>query len=121
MRQSGLLAAAGLYALEHNVERLAQDHEHARALAAAFDAMPGFRAARPETNIVIVEVTDATRDAEGLLRFLESRGILMLTFGASRLRAVTHLDVDGEGIARATQALTEWADAPPASRAEVRS
>jgi threonine aldolase len=109
MRQSGILAAAGLYALDHNIERLAEDHAHARALAAAFDALSGFRAPRPETNIVIVEITDPTTDIDGLLTYLQSRGILMLTFGAARLRAVTHLDVDGHGIARAIEALTEWA------------
>jgi threonine aldolase len=110
MRQTGILAAAGLYALEHNIERLKEDHAHARSLAGAFDAVPGFRSARPETNIVIVEVTDPRKDIEGLLGHLASRGILMLTFGAARLRAVTHLDVDGRGIERAIDALEEWAD-----------
>jgi threonine aldolase len=111
MRQTGILAAAGLYALDHHVERLAEDHAHARALAEAFHRVPGFRAAHPETNIVIVEITDSSLDAQALLAFLRQRGILMLTFGVARLRAVTHLDVDASGVARATRAIAEWADA----------
>jgi threonine aldolase len=111
MRQSGILAAAGLYALDHHVDRLAEDHAHARALAEAFGKVPGFRAAPPETNIVIVEITDAALDVQGLLGFLKERGILMLTFGAARIRAVTHLDVNTAGIERAERAIGEWAEA----------
>jgi threonine aldolase len=111
MRQSGILAAAALHALDHHVARLAEDHAHARELARAFDRTPGFRAAPPETNIVLVERADSRADLPGLLAFLETRSILMLKFGESRLRAVTHLDVGAQGIARVTRTLAEWSEA----------
>ena len=109
MRQSGILAAAALYALDHHVERLAEDHAHARELAAAFDRIPGFSADPPETNIVLVETRGSSLDVSTLLSFLEKHRILMLKFGDTRLRAVTHLDVDHAGITRVINSLADWA------------
>jgi threonine aldolase len=108
MRQSGILAAAGLHALVHNRDRLAEDHDHARRLAVAFDAIEGLRATAPETNIVLVELEDPGFGAEDLLGFLEKHRILMLPFGASALRAVTHRDVTPAGISRTITALAEF-------------
>ena len=108
MRQSGILAAAGLHALEHNREGLAADHEHARRLAAAFDRMEGLRAPRPETNIVLVEVVDEALDPVAMLSFLDKHRILMLKFDRTRLRAVTHRDVTTDGIARTIEILAEF-------------
>jgi threonine aldolase len=108
MRQSGILAAAALHALDHHVDRLAEDHANARALARTFDEIPGFSAAPPETNIVLVQPDGRGADNAELLSFLEKRRILMLKFGESRLRAVTHLDVDRAGITRVGNALAEW-------------
>jgi threonine aldolase len=110
MRQSGILAAAGLHALENHRERLREDHENARVLAAAFDAVPGLRAVPPETNVVLVEVTRDVLDPEELLNFLAIHRILMLEFGDSRLRAVTHRDVDSRGIKRVLTTLRTWAE-----------
>jgi threonine aldolase len=110
MRQSGILAAAALHALDHHLARLSEDHAHARELARAFDRTPGLTAAPPETNIVLVERRDSGADLAGLLAFLEKRSILMLKFGESRLRAVTHLDVGAQGIARVVSALAEWSE-----------
>jgi threonine aldolase len=104
MRQVGILAAAGLYALEHHIDRLADDHARARTLAAGFRATPGVRVAEPETNIVIVELEHPALEPRALLAALESRGVRMVPFGARRLRAITHLDVDDAGIARAAEA-----------------
>lgn len=108
MRQSGILAAAGLHGLAHNRQRLPTDHEHARRLAAAFDRMDGLAAARPETNIVLVDVVDEGLNVGRLLSFLHKHRILMLKFGRSRLRAVTHGDVTAEGIARTITTLGEF-------------
>lgn len=108
MRQSGLLAAAGLHALEHHREGLPQDHERARILARAADGLPGVSAPRPETNIVLLEVSGGPDRAASLLSFLEFHRILMLSFGPRRLRAVTHRDVDDAGIARVVEAFSEW-------------
>lgn len=110
MRQSGLLAAAGLHALAHHRERLAEDHRHARILANAAARLPGVTASAPETNVVIFEVSGSPRRSASLLNFLHFHRILMLNFGEARVRAVTHRDVDDAGIARVVDALGRWAD-----------
>ena len=101
MRQVGILAAACLYALDHHLERLAEDHRRAKTLAAGFAQAPGVGVLEPETNIVIVTLEHAALEPAAVLRALEARGVRMLAFGARRLRAITHLDVDDAGVARA--------------------
>jgi threonine aldolase len=101
MRQAGILAAAGLYALDHNVDRLAEDHANAARLAAGLrDA--GYTVWPVETNIVIFEVPG---DAGEWCAALERQGVRMGATGPSTVRAVTHLDVDADGISRALQAI----------------
>jgi threonine aldolase len=102
MRQSGVIAAAGIYALENNVARLADDHDRARRLAEGLAEVPGIELdpARVETNIVIFEVSDA----EGFCRSLEGEGVRLGSLDARRVRAVTHLDVDDAGVERALEA-----------------
>jgi threonine aldolase len=104
MRQVGILAAACLHALDHHVERLAEDHARARTLAAGFARAPGVRVIEPETNIVIVTLERPALDPAAVLRALEARGVRMVSFGGRRLRAITHLDVDDAGVARAVEA-----------------
>jgi threonine aldolase len=106
MRQSGLLAAAGLYALEHHRAEIPHDHARAARLARGVAELPGFRVNRPETNVVLIDL-EAELIPE-LLSFLEIRGILLLKFGTDRLRAVTHRDVDDAGIARVVACVGEW-------------
>ena len=103
LRQGGIVAAAGLYALDHNVERLAEDHENARALAVGLAELPGatIDAAKVETNIVIFEVEDPA----SVLTALLAEGIEMTQMGPGRIRAVTHLDVDRAGVERALEVL----------------
>lgn len=108
MRQSGILAAAGLYALEHHVEAIAGDHLRARRLAREVAAIPGFRVVEPETNVVLIDL-DSPGQVVAALSFLELNRILMLKFGTTRLRAVTHRDVDDAGISRTISAFREWA------------
>ena len=105
LRQAGIVAAAGLYALDHNVERLAEDHENARVLADGIAAIDGARIdpARVETNIVIFEVDDPVR----VIQDLWARGVWMGSMGPGRIRAVTHMDVDRAGVERALSALSE--------------
>jgi threonine aldolase len=102
MRQSGIVAAAGLYALDHHVERLADDHARAKRLAEGLAALPGVTLdpATVETNIVIFDVPDAPAFAAALAE----REVAMSHFGPTRMRAVTHLDVDDAGIDRALAA-----------------
>lgn len=104
MRQVGLLAAAGLYALDHHVERLADDHALARRLAAGLAELPGMTVTPPQTNIVFAEVAGGRGAA--LLDHLASRGVLAT--GLIGLRFVTHLDVDASGIDRAVAAAAEF-------------
>ena len=105
MRQVGVLCAAALFALEHHRTRLADDHGNARRLAAGLAETPGVRVepARVETNIVIFDV--APLAGEELSRRLAASGVLIGVIGPSRLRAVTHLDVDAPGIDRALVAI----------------
>jgi len=105
MRQSGFLAAAGIYALDHNRDRLAEDHARAKKLARGAGQIPGIEVAVPETNIVMLDFPDQIVSLDAVLRALASAGVLMTPFGPRRLRAVTHLDVDDAGIERALAAL----------------
>jgi threonine aldolase len=105
MRQVGILAAAALYALDHHVGRLADDHENARRLADGLARIDGVSVVAPDTNIVFARVGDAER-AAALLAHLESRGVLAT--GLIGLRFVTHLDVDSEGVDRAVAAVGEF-------------
>jgi threonine aldolase len=101
MRQAGILAAAGLYALDHNVERLAEDHANAARLASGL-AEAGLAVRPVDTNIVIFEVPG---DAGEWCAALEAQGVRMGATGPSTVRAVTHLDVDDNGISRALEAI----------------
>ncbi len=104
MRQVGILAAACLYAMDHHVDRLADDHARARKLAAGLRAIPGVNVPEPETNIVMIALEDPSLDREALLRGLDERGVWMGPSGPRRIRAITHLDVDDAGIGRAIAA-----------------
>jgi threonine aldolase len=111
MRQVGILAAAGLYALDHNLARLPEDHDRARSLAVAANAVEGLRADEPDTNIVMIHVERPGLEPEVMSRQLAELDVLILPAGPRRLRAVTHLDVDDEGIERAAEALRTVATA----------
>ncbi len=103
MRQVGMLAAACLYALDHHVDRLADDHARARELAAGFAAAPGVQVDAPETNIVFANLAEDI-DTPALIAALRERGVWMSQYGPKRVRAICHLDVDDAGIARAIAA-----------------
>src|SRR5690625_89122 len=105
MRQAGILAAAGLYALEHHRSRLTDDHRRARRLAALLRPIAGLRVEEPQTNIVMIDITRPELDATTLRLALEGEGVLLSEFGPRRLRAVTHLDIDDEGIETAAEAI----------------
>jgi threonine aldolase len=111
LRQAGIVAAAALYALDHHVERLEDDHGNARALAEGLAELPGVRVEPDdvETNIVLFSV----EDAGAVQARLAARGVEMSHLGAGRIRAVTHLDVDGAGIERAIAAVAASVAARP--------
>jgi threonine aldolase len=104
MRQVGILAAACLHALDHHVERLAEDHRRARALAEGLRRLPGVRVSVPETNILFADLEHPALEPSEVHAALEARGVRWLPFGPRRLRAITHLDVDDDGVARAIAA-----------------
>jgi threonine aldolase len=99
MRQAGVLAAAGLHALDVHLPRLAEDHEHARLLAKRLGVDP----ASVETNMVVLDDVAAPMVAEAA----KARGVLVSQVSPRRIRLVTHLDVDRAAIDRAADVLTE--------------
>ena len=110
MRQSGMLAAAASYALDHHVERLAHDHALARRLTDALQNIDGLVVEPPQTNIVFVDLVGAAREkSAALLAYLGEQGIRAT--GLYRLRFVTHLDVDAEGVDRAAGAIRGFLNA----------
>lgn len=106
MRQVGMLAAAGLHALDHHVARLGDDHRRARVLARVFaDAIPGsVDPDRVETNIVMVDTRD--RSAPAISAAAAARGVRVPAFGPSTLRLVTHLDLDDTALDHAVDVLS---------------
>jgi threonine aldolase len=92
MRQAGICAAACLYALDHHVERLAEDHANAKALARGLRQMPGVAVEEPDTNLVYFDPAGAGLEAAELARRLQREGVLVSVLGG-RVRACTHLDV----------------------------
>jgi len=111
MRQAGILAAGALYALEHNISRLADDHRNARRLADTVRRTPGLLLVpdQIDSNIVIFQVDAALGSAGDFAAALRERGVLVLAIGATQIRAVTHLDVDAAAIERAATIVAETA------------
>ncbi len=108
MRQVGVLAAAGLWALDHHLERLADDHARAHRYAAAVaDVAPVIDPSRVETNIVVLDLSSTAWTAPQLLNALEARGIRGYAMGPRLARFVWHLDVDDAGTDAAIQATRE--------------
>ncbi len=106
MRQAGIIAAGGVWALRHHVERLADDHANARSLARGLASLPGISldAAQVETNIVIFDVAKTGLDARTFAdRMLAEHGVRFSVVGPTLVRAVTHLDVSAEQIGRAIE------------------
>jgi threonine aldolase len=107
MRQVGILAAAGIYALDHNIPRLKEDHDHAKKIARKLGSINGI-AINPEeveTNIVIFDVAGTGMDAQTVIDRLRDQGVMMLPIAETRIRAVTHLDVSDEDTEKAIEIL----------------
>jgi threonine aldolase len=108
MRQSGILAAAGIYALEHNIKRLADDHANARLLAEGLASIKGVRLdpGMPDTNIIFFDTTDSGIAPKDFIPRLLERGVRM-GFISRRVRAVTHFDVTRDDVARVIDAIVK--------------
>lgn len=108
MRQAGVIAAAALYALDHHVDRMAEDHAHARLLAEAVEQIEGLSLpGKIDTNIVYVRVDPKLCTAAALVARLAERGVLTIDLGPQDLRLVTHLDVTTEDIQKAVEILRD--------------
>ncbi|MFZ6000344.1 MAG: threonine aldolase family protein [Bacteroidota bacterium] len=105
MRQAGFLAAAGIYALDHHITRLSEDHARARQLGQAIAALPWVKSTMPvDTNIVIFSVVD-TLTPEKVLAALAEQHVKAVKFGSREIRMVTHLDIDDTQVQRAIEVL----------------
>lgn len=107
MRQSGVLAAAGLFALSHQYERLAEDHEHAKRLAEVLSDVPTVSLVSPQTNILLVDLLSPLPPAAVVVERLARVGVLCAPFGPRRLRLVTHVDVDRAACEQAAQTMRQ--------------
>ena len=106
MRQAGIIAAAGIYALDHHIERLKDDHENAKRLAFGLKEIKGLsiRPEEVETNILIFDVAGTGMTALQLRDATRKEGILIHALGKAQIRLVTHLDVSKENIETALKA-----------------
>jgi threonine aldolase len=100
MRQVGIIASAGLYALDHHLERLKEDHQNAKRLAVGLKELKGVSLdpKHVETNIVIFDVTETGKTGLQIAEAMKPHGLLIHAFGKTQIRLVTHLDVSGEDI-----------------------
>ncbi len=103
LRQGGLCAAGCLYALDHHVDRLADDHLNARVLARELSQTPGLSVAVPDTNLVYVDTSASGLTADDVARRARAEGLLVSVMGKHLVRACTHLDVDAAGVEEAAQ------------------
>ena len=120
MRQVGILAAGAIHALEHNRDRIVEDHRAAQRLGAALREVEGVRVGNVETNIINVNIDG---DALAVVEAAKRRGVLFNPVGPERVRLVTHIDVVSEGfdecIARVVQTHRDVLGAPATSREEL--
>ncbi len=109
MRQIGFLAAAGIYALDHHIERLEEDHRKAQKLALGLAAIKNIKInpAEVETNILYFDVSPAERTAHEVVLACRQKGLLLHATGKTRIRCVTHLDVSFADIDQALKTITE--------------
>ncbi len=105
MRQAGILAAGALYAVENNFQRLNDDHHRARILAEAVNSLPGFvvNLDTVQTNIVIIDTSLHQMQAQQIIEILKDRGLKMIAFAPTRIRAVTHLHINDNDIDQAIE------------------
>ncbi len=106
MRQVGIIAAAGIYALDHHRERLKEDHDHAKALAMGLKEFKGvsINPDHVETNIIIFDVAGTGMTASQVAEGVKKEGVLIHPIGKTQIRMVTHLDVNQEDVEKALKA-----------------
>jgi threonine aldolase len=114
MRQVGILAAAGIYAIENNFNRLVEDHRNAKALAFGLSKIPKISVdlESVQTNIVVIEIKESSMEVADVLDKLKEKGVLAVPFGKNRIRCVTHLDVNPDDIYPALEAFKQVFENP---------
>jgi threonine aldolase len=105
-RQAGVLAAAGLYAVDHHVDRLADDHENARVLAEILADSGAVDPADVETNVVMLDLSGLPVDTGGVVRRSREEGVLVSAVGPRLVRLITHLDVTADDCRKAGEMLS---------------
>ena len=110
MRQAGIIAAGALYGLDHHMEQLARDHDHAQMLFSGLNEIEGLRTEPVETNMVFFDVAELGCNAETFIEQLARQGIHLSIMGPTRVRAVTHLGVSRKQIEEALHAIRSVAD-----------
>ncbi len=112
MRQAGILAAAGLYALDHHLERIADDHANAKRMGARLAASSAIALdeSTVETNIIVFDLVEGAPDADQLVAGAKNAGLLLFPFGPRRMRIVTHLNVSAEQADAAAEILVALAE-----------
>jgi threonine aldolase len=115
MRQVGVLAAAGIVALEQMVDRLQEDHDNARVLAEGIADIPGLGLDLDgvQTNLVWFDLLDSRMTAQQFMKALAKQGVLMLAMGPSRLRAVTHYGIERADVEQALQVMRWVVESTP--------
>ena len=106
MRQSGILAAAVLYALDHHIDRLSEDHDNARTLARTIDGAGGARVVPPDTNIVMIDLPTG-RTSAPVVAAAKAEGVRVSEWSETRIRMVTHLDVSADDALRAAEVVRD--------------
>jgi threonine aldolase len=109
MRQAGMMAAAGLYALDHHIDRLAEDHANARALAKGLAGVKGVKVDPVETNIVFLDISGTGIRSDDFNKALARHGVRLSVTSDTRMRALTHLDIPAAAIPRAVDAIARVA------------
>ncbi|MCY4159908.1 MAG: beta-eliminating lyase-related protein [Bacteroidetes bacterium] len=112
MRQSGILAAAGLYAIEHHLADLKQDHFHAQRLAEGLQQIHSLHVLHPETNIVLIHLLEPSISTDTLLKRIQAQGTAMVAVGSNTIRATVHRDISTTDIDTAIQAVEYALSAP---------
>ncbi len=111
MRQGGICAAACIYALQHNIDRLAEDHANAKSLARGMAQIPGITVEMPETNLVFFDTQGTGMTADAFAGKLRKEGVLVSTSGRYRARACLHLDVTAAQVADALSVMKQVVNA----------
>jgi threonine aldolase len=109
MRQVGIIAAAGIYAIENNFNRLVEDHRNAKILAQGLSKIPKISVdlESVQTNIVVIDIRESEMEVGNALEKLKEKGVLAVPFGKNKIRCVTHLDVNRDDISKALEVFKE--------------